>query len=215
MHDNLLWYLIDMEKNHRQKGETMATERIGSNKELQIKYLRAQAEYDFAWVKYFDEICETIAKYNGKQATKRIATALKKINKAISFDIEKDNHGSGYIYIGWYDFDGRVWNNDTGDEWAYLHDSGGKYHIIMARVEDMYCIDANALIEQITNSKNRATDNYNETIEALNNFDALKEEYNSAVKTLKELNHKLPSIIRDVYDLDACNVKEWGSYFIG
>ena len=100
MNDNILWYLIDMEKNHRQKGETMATERIGSNKELQVKYLRAQAEYDFAWVKYFDEICETIAKYNGKQATKRIATALKKINKAISFDIEKDNHGSGYIYIG-------------------------------------------------------------------------------------------------------------------
>ena len=108
-----------------------------------------------------------------------------------------------------------MWNNDTGDEWAYLRDRGGKYHIIMARVEDMYCIDANALIEQITNSKNRATDNYNETIEALNNFDALKEEYNSAVKTLKELNHKLPSIIRDVYDLDAYNVKEWGNYFRG
>lgn len=193
----------------------MATERIGSNKELQVKYLRAQAEYDFAWVKYFDEICETIAKYNGKQATKRIATALEKINKAISFNIEKDNHGSGYIYIGWYDFDGRIWNNDTGNEWAYLRTNSNKHHIIMARVEDMYCIDANALIEQITNSKNRATDNYNETIDALNNFDALKEEYNNAVNTLKEVNHKLPSIIRDVYDLNAYNVKEWGSYFRG
>ena len=37
----------------------MATAGIGSNKESQIKYLRAQAEYDFAWVKYFDEICES------------------------------------------------------------------------------------------------------------------------------------------------------------
>lgn len=193
----------------------MATAGIGSNKESQIKYLRAQAEYDFAWVKYFDEICATIAKYDGKQATKRIATALKKINDSITFDVEKDNHGSGYIYIGWYDFDGRIWNNDNGDEWAYLRTNSGKYHIIMARVEDMYCIDANALIEQITNAKNRAIDNYNETIEALNNFDALKEEYNNAVNTLKELNHKLPSIIRDRYDLDAYNVKEWGCYFRG
>lgn len=193
----------------------MATEIIGSNKELQIKYLRAQAEYDFAWTKYFDEICDTITKYNGKQATKRIKTALKKVNKNICFYIEKDNHGSGYIYIGWYDFDGRIWNNDTGDEWAYLRTNSSKYHIIMARVENMYCIDANALIEQITNAKNRATDNYNDTIAALNKFDALKEEYNNEVKTLKELNHKLPSIIRDRYDLDAYNVKEWGSYFRG
>ena len=193
----------------------MAAAGIGSNKESQIKYLRAQAEYDFAWVKYFDEICATIAKYDGKQATKRIATALKKINDSITFDVEKDNHGSGYIYIGWYNYDGRIWNNDNGDEWAYLRTNSGKYHIIMARVEDVYCIDANALIEQITNAKNRAISNYNETIEALNNFDALKEEYNSAVKTLKELNSKIPSIIRDRYDLDAYNVKEWGYYFRG
>lgn len=193
----------------------MATAGVGSNKESQIKYLRAQAEYDFAWVKYFDEICETIAKYNGKQATKRIATALKKVNSNISFDVEKDNRGSGYIYIGWYDFDGRVWHNDTGDEWAYLRTNSSKYHIIMARVEDMYCIDANELIEQITNSKNRAIDNYNETIAALNNFDKLKEEYNNAVNTLKELNHNLPSVIRDRYDLDAYTVKEWGNYFRG
>ena len=193
----------------------MATAGIGSNKESQIKYLRAQAEYDFAWVEYFDEICKTIAKYDGKQATKRIDTALKKINKALSFDIEKDNRNSGYIYIGWYDYDGRIWNNDNGDEWDYLRTNSSKYHIIMARVEDMYCIDANELIEQITNSKNRATDNYNETIAALNNFDKLKEEYNNVVKTLKELNSNLPYIIRDRYDLDAYNVKEWGSYFRG
>lgn len=193
----------------------MATAGVGSNKESQIKYLRAQAEYDFEWVKYFDEICETIAKYDGKQATKRIATALKKVNSNITFDVEKGNGGSGYIYIGWYDFDGRIWRNDTSDEWAYLRNDSNKYHIIMARVDDMYCIDANELIEQITNSKNRATDNYNETIEVLNNFDVLKEEYNNAVKTLKELNHKLPSIIRDVYALDAYNVKEWGNYFRG
>ena len=194
---------------------TMATAGVGSNKESQIKYLRAQAEYDFAWTKYFDEICETIENYNGKQATKRIDTALKKINKAISFEVEKDNRGSGYIYIGWYDYDGRIWNNDTGDEWAYLRTNDNKYHIIMARIEDMYCIDANSIIEQITNAKNRATDNYNETIEALNNFDALKEEYNNAVKTLKELNSNLPYIIRDRYDLDAYNVYEWGNYFRG
>lgn len=67
----------------------MATAGIGSNKESQIKYLRAQAEYDFAWTKYFDEICEVIARYDGKQATKRIATALKKVNNNISFDVEK------------------------------------------------------------------------------------------------------------------------------
>ena len=85
----------------------------------------------------------------------------------------------------------------------------------MARVEDIYCLDANGLIEQITNAKNRAISNYNETIEALNNFDALKEEYNNAVQTLKELNSKLPHIIRDRYDLDAYNVKEWGNFFRG
>lgn len=67
----------------------MAVEGIGSNKESQIKYLRAQAEYDFAWVKYFDEICEVVARYDGKQATKRIDTALKKVNDNISFDVEK------------------------------------------------------------------------------------------------------------------------------
>lgn len=94
----------------------MATAGVGSNKESQIKYLRAQAEYDFAWTKYFDEICEVIARYDGKQATKRIATALKKVNDNISFDVEKGNGGSGYIYIGWYDFDGRIWRNDSNDE---------------------------------------------------------------------------------------------------
>lgn len=193
----------------------MAVMGIGSNKESQIKYLRAQAEYDFAWTKYFDEICKVIAKYDGKQATKRIATALKKVNDNICFDVEKGNGGKGYIYIGWYNFDGRIWRNDTEDEWDYLRTTSSKYHIIMARVEDVYCIDANALIKQITNAKNRAVDNYNETIEALNNFDAMKEEYNNAVKTLKEICSKVPSIIRDRYDLDAYNVNEWGNYFKG
>lgn len=193
----------------------MATAGVSSNKESQVKYLRAQAEYDFAWVKYFDEICETIAKYDGKQATKRIATALKKVNSNITFDVEKDNHGSGYIYIGWYDFDGRIWRNDTSDEWDYLRTVSNKYHIIMARVDDVYCIDANALIEQITNAKNQAVDNYNETVEALNNFDALKAEYNKAVETLKEIGSKIPSSIYSRYDLNSYNVYEWGNYFRG
>lgn len=109
----------------------MATAGIGSNKESQIKYLRAQAEYDFAWTKYFDEICEVIARYDGKQATKRINTALKKVNSNISFDVEKGNGGRGYIYIGWYDFDGRIWRNDSNDEWAYLRTDSNKYHIIL------------------------------------------------------------------------------------
>lgn len=193
----------------------MATAGVGSNKESQVKYLRAQAEYDFAWVKYFDEICETIARYDGKQATKRIATALNKVNSNITFDMEKGNGGGGYIYIGWYDFDGRIWRNDTSDEWDYLRTNSNKYHIIMARVEDMYCIDANALIEQITTAKNQAVDNYNETIEALNNFDTLKAEYNKAVETLKEIGSKIPSSIYSRYDLNSYNVYEWGNYFRG
>lgn len=193
----------------------MATAGVGSNKESQVKYLRAQAEYDFAWVKYFDEICETIARYDGKQATKRIATALNKVNSNITFDMEKGNGGGGYIYIGWYDFDGRIWRNDTSDEWDYLRTNSNKYHIIMARVKDMYCIDANALIEQITNAKNQAVDNYNETIEALNSFDALKAEYNKAVETLKEIGSKIPSSIYSRYDLNSYNVYEWGNYFRG
>lgn len=129
--------------------------------------------------------------------------------------MEKGNGGGGYIYIGWYDFDGRIWRNDTSDEWDYLRTNSNKYHIIMARVEDMYCIDANALIEQITNAKNQAVDNYNETIEALNNFDALKAEYNKAVETLKEIGSKIPSSIYSRYDLNSYNVYEWGNYFRG
>lgn len=54
MNDNILWYSIDKEREADRKGETMATAGVGGNKESQIKYLRAQAEYDFAWVKYFD-----------------------------------------------------------------------------------------------------------------------------------------------------------------
>lgn len=192
----------------------MAVEGIGSNKESQIKYLRAQAEYDFAWTKYFDEICEVIARYDGKQATKRIATALKKVNNNISFDVEKGNGDRGYIYIGWYDFDGRIWRNDSNDEWAYLRTDSNKY-IIMAFVDDVYCLDANNLINQITNAKNQAVDNYNETIEALNNFDALKAEYNKAVETLKEIGSKIPSSIYNRYDLNSYNVYEWGNYFRG
>ena len=191
----------------------MAMDGIGSSKETQIKYLRAQAEYDFEWTKCFDEICKVIAKYDGKQATNRIATALIKVNKNISFDVDKSNNGSGYIYIGWNNFDGRIWRNDTNDEWGYLRTNGGKYHIIMARVEDVYCLDADALIKQITNSKNQAIDNYNATIEALNNFDALKEEYNSAVKTLKEIGAKIPAAIAGRYSLNSYSVKEWGNYF--
>lgn len=139
----------------------MATAGVSSNKESQIKYLRAQAEYDFAWVKYFDEIY------------------------------------------------------DTSDEWSYLRTVDGKHHIIMALVEDIYHIDANNLIEQIANAKNHAVDNYNETIEALNNFDALKAEYNKAVETLKEIGSKIPSSIYSRYDLNSYNVYEWGNYFRG
>lgn len=192
----------------------MATAGVSSNKESQVKYLRAQAEYDFAWVKYFDEICETIAKYDSKQATKRIATALKKVNSNITFEIERNGYND-YIYIGWYDYDGRIWRNDTSDEWSYLRTLDGKHHIIMALIEDIYCLDANNLIEQITNAKNQAVDNYNETIEALNNFDALKAEYNKAVETLKEIGSKIPSSIYSRYDLNSYNVYEWGNYFRG
>lgn len=192
----------------------MATAGVSSNKESQIKYLRAQAEYDVAWVKYFDEICKVIKRYDGKQATKRIATALKKVNNNITFEIERNGYND-YIYIGWYDYDGRIWRNDTSDEWSYLRTVDGKHHIIMALVEDIYHIDANNLIEQIANSKNHAVDNYNETIEALNNFDALKAEYNKAVETLKEIGSKIPSSIYSRYDLNSYNVYEWGNYFRG
>lgn len=192
----------------------MATAGVSSNKESQIKYLRAQAEYDFAWVKYFDEICKVIKRYDGKQATKRIATALKKVSNNITFEIERNGYND-YIYIGWYDYGGRIWRNDTSDEWSYLRTVDGKHHIIMALVEDIYHIDANNLIEQIANAKNHAVDNYNETIEALNNFDALKAEYNKAVETLKEIGSKIPSSIYSRYDLNSYNVYEWGNYFRG
>lgn len=85
----------------------------------------------------------------------------------------------------------------------------------MAFVDDVYCLDANNLINQITNAKNQAVDNYNETIEALNNFDALKAEYNKAVETLKEVGSKIPSSIYSRYDLNSYNVYEWGNYFKG
>lgn len=137
------------------------------------------------------------------------------MNDNISFDVEKGNGGRGYIYIGWYDYDGRIWRNDTNDEWAYLRIDSNKYHIIMAFVDDVYCLDANNLIKQITNAKNQAVDNYNETIEALNNFDALKAEYNKAVETLKEIGSKIPSSIYSRYDLNSYNVYEWGNCFRG
>lgn len=54
-----------------------------------------------------------------------------------------------------------------------------------------------------------------ETIEALNNFDALKAEYNKAVETLKEIGSKIPSSIYSRYDLNSYNVYEWGNYFRG
>lgn len=190
----------------------MSTAGIGNDKDSQIKYLRAQAEYDVAWTKYFDEICKVIKRYDGKQATKRIATALKKVNNNITFEIERNGYND-YIYIGWYDYDGRIWRNDTSDEWSYLRTSDGKHHIIMALVKDIYHIDANNLIEQIANSKNKAVINYNETIEALNNFDMLKDEYNKAVKALKEIDSKIPPIISSRYALDGYSVTEWGNYF--
>lgn len=192
----------------------MSTAGISNNKDSQIKYLRAQAEYDVAWVKYFDEICKVIKRYDGKQATKRIATALKKVNDNITFEIERNGYND-YIYVGWYDYDGRIWRNDTSDEWSYLRTSDGKHHIIMALVEDIYHIDANNLIEQIANSKNQAVINYNKTIEALNNFDVLKDEYNKAVKALKEIDSKIPPIISSRYALDGYSVTEWGNYFRG
>lgn len=134
-------------------------------------------------------------------------------NHTITFTINTIDDDEFLKTIEGHNFDGRIWRNDTNDEWGYLRTNGGKYHIIMARVEDVYCLDADALIKQITNSKNQAIDNYNATIEALNNFDALKEEYNSAVKTLKEIGAKIPAAIAGRYSLDSYSVKEWGNYF--
>ena len=175
----------------------------------QKKYLRYCEDYNTAWVEFMPQIAETVRKFDGKKITKRIGTAIKKIDDRFSFRIEKGfTAGTGYVYLDWFDYDGRQFHDDVTGQWEYVKgftDCG----ILMHHIDDMECFDAERFISALENRAEYYTSNRDNVYAALDNMGELKDEYNAALKAFDEVRNKIPPAIKEFYKIDNTYINNW------
>lgn len=184
----------------------MATAGIKRNDTAtQKKYLRYCEEYRTAWIEFLPQVCETIMKFDGKKITKRIDTAIKKIDDRMRFRIEKSTYdnSTGYVYFDWFDYEGRQFRDDVTGQWDYVKDFPD-CGILMHRINDMECFDANQLIEALKGRAEYYTGEHDNVCAALDDIESLKEEYNAALKAFNEIRNKIPCQIKDYYKINSC-----------
>lgn len=178
--------------------------------DVEIRYLRYCQEYNTAWVEFLPEIAAAIEKFNGKKITKRIDTAVKKVDDRFYITIEKDSYGnSGYIYLKWYDYDGRIFRDEETGQWDYVKSTNGCNFIEMFRVEDMECFDSHEFISRLEKTADRELAYKEESFAALDNLSKLKEEYNQALQTFMEVRNSIPSYILNYYHVDSTYIDRW------
>lgn len=176
------------------------------NEEAKKNYLRYSQEYYTAWIKHLPQIAETIRKFDGKKVTKRITTAVEKIDSRLRFTFEKSSYGGGYIYFNWYDYNGRIFRDESTDEWDYVPD---KCDMVMYRLDDMESFDTEGFISRLEGRAKQMMETKEETYAALDNLDKLKAEYNAALAAFNEAREKIPFSIRDFYRIDSHWLGEW------
>lgn len=180
------------------------------NKEVKINYLRYCQEYATAWIEFLPEIIKVIDKFNGKKVTKRIDTAVKKIDDRFYVTIEKDGYGnSGYLYLKWFDYEGRIFTDEETGQWDYVKNTNGCDFIVMFRVQNMDCFEAWQFITSLQTTADRESEYKKEVNTALDNLDELKEEYNRTLEAFMKTRGKVPSYILDYFRVDSPYISRW------
>ena len=176
------------------------------NEEAKKNYLRYSQEYYTAWIKHLPEIAEVARKFDGKKVTKRISTAIEKVNGNLIFSFEKSWENKGYVYLKWFDSDCRIFRDKSTDEWDYVKNNE---HIIMHPIEDMESFDAEQFIEHLDSVAKRMIATKEEVNATLDNLDAIKAEYNETLAAFMVAREKIPYAIRDFYRIDSHYIGEW------
>lgn len=176
----------------------------------QKKYLRYNADYFCKWIEFFSQIEECVEKFDGKKVTKRIDTAIKNIDSRLAFRIEKSsyNPSEGYVYLDWYDYDGRRFKDETSGQWDYVKDFS-RSGIAMLHVENMESFDAKEFVSELNKQKKYYEENRDNVYDATENIESLKSEYNAAIKAYKEVVDNIPSVILDYYRVEHPYIREW------
>lgn len=179
------------------------------NKDAEVRYLRYCEEYNSAWVEFLPEIIETVEKFDGKKVTKRIDTAIRKIDSRLYLTIEKDGYDNGgYVYLKWFDYDGRIFKDEETGEWDYVQPVyGGCDFIEMFRVNDMECFDAQKFISRLETDADRDLKHKEESFNALDNLDELKKDYNEKLEAFAQARSNIPSNILKYYSVGE--VQRW------
>ena len=180
------------------------------DKNAKINYLRYCQEYATAWIEFLPEIVKAVEKFDGKKVTARIDTAVKKVDDRFYIVIEKDRYDNkGYLYLKWFDYDGRIFTDEETGQWDYVKNTNGCDFIVMFRVQNMDCFEAWQFIESLQNIADRETKYLQSVNDALDNLDELKEEYNKTLEAFMSVTEKVPSYILDYFRVDSPYIGRW------
>lgn len=166
--------------------------------ELELKNMRYM-------LSLYDKVIEALSKFDGKQVNKRIDTALKKIDKNLSFTMEYNS----FIIKFLYEDRGVTKKMDDGYERAYyLKDD----YEIMAHccvhssygdgvVNDNGKLIFNILKEQLLKSKEYIEQSIFEIENQLSKVDDIISEYKELINKCNKFNNKVNWCIAEYYDI--------------
>lgn len=158
--------------------------------ELEIK----NREYAFS---LYDEIIEVLAKFDGKQVTKRIETALRKIDDDIRVENE---YNSFIIKVGFWDIEKRSVKTENGI--AYLENSGhcsrfSSYGVL----NENNSLNYENIKKQLIKHKEYMEESIKEIKSQLANVETIISEYEELEKKCQDFNRDTNFCISEYYGL--------------
>lgn len=170
------------------------------DKEKAVKLSNLHIEAMKTALTFTDEIKEVLQKFNGKPITKRIDTALKKINSNLyikreynSFRIEWiiENHCFGENSMAYY-----IKEHTINILWASCFSSYGD-----GILDSENCLIAEKAIEQLEKAREQMEKDISNSIRQLENIESTIAEHERIKEELKEFNRSVNWLINNYFEL--------------
>ena len=172
-----------------------------TSKEINLKLLDLEIKIRERAILLCDQIINTIISFNGKKPTKRLDTALKKIDEDLHFY----THYNSFI-IEFYIHD-RFINVDNIAH--YIKSSSSYFSIVHSSIYSSYgdgicqegVINSDQLLKHITNSQNYYIKEIEKIKEAIENIDDVILQKQKIDKQMKAFERNVPYLVREYFNL--------------
>lgn len=163
------------------------------SQESELLYYQKQSECYQILINSFNEIIETVKKFDGKVLNIRFEKALKELFINSDVNIYESKNQIKIIYHTGY--------KDPADKdgWCYLEYDGIWANIILNQENRIQAIET---ILDIQDTIKRLTESKKELDYTIENYDNLKKEYEDICNKIREFDKKYNYIVRQNYKFD-------------